>query len=53
MAEQLIMQAPNFVGFVVGYLMMARVLQRLQDSNDMLIGAIIRRENCEDQEVPV
>jgi hypothetical protein len=46
--SQMITQAPNFVGFIVGLLALLQVIRKLQDTNDRLIDALIKRENCED-----
>ena len=52
MMTQLVMQAPNFVGFIVGMLALLQVIRKHQDANDRLIDALIRRENCEDAPTP-
>lgn len=44
--NQVVMQSPNFIGFIVGYWVLIRLIRAVQSQNDRLIDAIIKRENC-------
>ena len=50
--SQVIVNVPNFLGFVLAVFLMYRANVHLVQQNNRLIDAIIKKENCEDTKTP-
>lgn len=48
--SELVRQAPNFVGLLIAIYLQRKTIQDLITTNSRLVEAMIRRENCGDDE---